>query len=51
MSRTYSTWVLAISVFAALLSIPRTSHAQAAEDGQWTMPGKDYASTRYSGLD
>ncbi len=25
--------------------------AKAAEDGQWTMPGKDYASTRYSGLD
>src|SRR3954471_21423238 len=22
-----------------------------AEDGQWTMPGKDYSSTRYSGLD
>jgi PQQ-dependent dehydrogenase (methanol/ethanol family) len=22
-----------------------------AEDGQWTMPAKDYASTRYSGLD
>ena len=25
--------------------------AQQSEDGQWTMPGKDYASTRYSGLD
>jgi PQQ-dependent dehydrogenase (methanol/ethanol family) len=24
--------------------------AGAAEDGQWTMPAKDYASTRYSGL-
>jgi PQQ-dependent dehydrogenase (methanol/ethanol family) len=24
--------------------------AAAAEDGQWTMPAKDYASTRYSGL-
>lgn len=23
----------------------------AAEDGQWTMPAKDYANTRYSGLD
>src|SRR6478735_3386149 len=22
-----------------------------AEDGQWTMPAKDYASTRYSGLE
>lgn len=26
------------------------STAFAAEDGQWTMPAKDYASTRYSGL-
>jgi PQQ-dependent dehydrogenase (methanol/ethanol family) len=25
--------------------------AQGAEDGQWTMPAKDYASTRYSGLE
>jgi PQQ-dependent dehydrogenase (methanol/ethanol family) len=24
--------------------------APASDDGQWTMPGKDYASTRYSGL-
>jgi PQQ-dependent dehydrogenase (methanol/ethanol family) len=24
--------------------------AKAADDGQWTMPGKDYSSTRYSGL-
>jgi lanthanide-dependent methanol dehydrogenase len=25
-------------------------HASAGEDGQWTMPSKDYAATRYSGL-
>ena len=25
--------------------------AAPAEDGQWTMPAKNYASTRYSGLD
>jgi len=50
MSRTHTTWFLAISISAALLSIPRTSHAQAAEDGQWTMPGKDAGATRYSGL-
>ena len=25
--------------------------ASPPEDGQWTMPGRDYASTRYSGLD
>ena len=33
---------------AALLL--ETAAAFAAEDGQWTMPAKDYASTRYSGL-
>jgi lanthanide-dependent methanol dehydrogenase len=39
------------------LSSPRPAAAQpatqpgAAEDGQWTMPAKDFASTRYSGLD
>src|SRR6185369_16569725 len=27
-----------------------TAAAGAADDGQWTMPAKDYASTRYSGL-
>jgi PQQ-dependent dehydrogenase (methanol/ethanol family) len=27
------------------------SNIQAADDGQWTMPAKDYASTRFSGLD
>jgi len=27
-----------------------TAAAAAADDGQWTMPAKDYASTRYSGL-
>ena len=25
--------------------------ASPADDGNWTMPGKDYASTRFSGLD
>ena len=33
---------------AALLMY--AASAAAAEDGQWTMPAKDYASTRYSGL-
>jgi PQQ-dependent dehydrogenase (methanol/ethanol family) len=37
-------------VAAALLFAPLHAAAPAAEDGQWTMPGKDYASTRYSGL-
>ena len=37
---------------ALLLSIllAGTAAAQSAEDGQWTMPAKDYASTRYSRL-
>src|SRR5918912_3407992 len=26
------------------------TYAQGREDGQWTMPAKDYAGTRYSGL-
>jgi PQQ-dependent dehydrogenase (methanol/ethanol family) len=29
---------------------PCTGAAQTPDDGQWVMPGKDYASTRYSGL-
>ena len=33
-----------------LLLVLSASAASAAEDGQWTMPAKDYASTRYSGL-
>ena len=51
MSRTYANCRLAVSALAALLSTPLGGAAQASEDGQWTMPGKDYASTRYSGLD
>jgi len=34
-------------VLAAALVV----HAAVAEDGEWRMPAKDYASTRYSGLD
>ncbi|MGH7675902.1 MAG: PQQ-dependent dehydrogenase, methanol/ethanol family [Gemmatimonadales bacterium] len=39
-------------VFLALLAAVRvsTAPAQARDDGQWPMPGKDYAATRYSGL-
>jgi PQQ-dependent dehydrogenase (methanol/ethanol family) len=29
---------------------PKKTTAAAKEDGQWTMPGKDYGSTRFSGL-
>jgi hypothetical protein len=34
---------------AGQIAVP--SFANVAEDGQWTMPAQDYASTRYSGLD
>ena len=40
-----------VRVPALLLLFVFTCHTmQAAEDGQWTMPAKDYSSTRYSGL-
>src|SRR5262245_30729452 len=29
---------------------PADAATQASEDGEWSMPAKDYASTRYSGL-
>ncbi len=38
-----------LSAFVVTVSVD-SGAAKAAEDGQWTMPGKDYASTRYSGL-
>jgi lanthanide-dependent methanol dehydrogenase len=43
---------LALSPALALAQVP-TVPATAAppEDGQWTMPAKNYASTRYSALD
>ena len=37
---------LALGVSAA----PARAQTPAREDGQWTMPGKDYGATRYSGL-
>jgi len=30
---------------------PQDLHALSSDDGQWVMPAKNYASTRYSGLD
>ena len=40
----------AVLAIAGLSLAALPARAQTAEDGQWTMPGKDYASTRYSGL-
>ena len=51
MNRTDSNGWIAIAPLAALLLAPLLALAQDSEDGQWTMPGKNYASTRYSGLD
>ncbi|MFL6844035.1 MAG: PQQ-dependent dehydrogenase, methanol/ethanol family [Allosphingosinicella sp.] len=60
MARTRLSHVFASFLTALLLStVPVSAQpngarpaagASAAEDGQWTMPSKDYASTRYSGL-
>ena len=40
----------ALIVGASLALRVAVAAAPAADDGQWTMPAKDYASTRYSGL-
>ena len=41
----------ALIPFACLLAIPlHSAAAQGTRDGDWTMPAKDYASTRYSRL-
>ena len=37
-------------VFSLLLFLPILQGIPARDDGQWTMPGRDYAATRYSGL-
>src|SRR5881409_1997396 len=36
--------------FSLLLFLPILQGIPARDDGQWTMPGRDYAATRYSGL-
>lgn len=40
-----------LSAFTAALMGCARSGTTVHEDGQWTMPGKDFAATRYSGLD
>ena len=42
----FVTAILALSVPV----MPMVAQVAAREDGQWTMPGKDYGATRYSGL-
>jgi lanthanide-dependent methanol dehydrogenase len=39
------------ALLAVVGSFCLVAAAQVADDGQWTMPAKDYASTRYSSLD
>jgi lanthanide-dependent methanol dehydrogenase len=43
-----STRFLAVAMVVTPMLSARVTHA--ADDGQWTMPAKDYSSTRYSGL-
>ena len=42
--------LLHVLASGALLAGPAAAQSAAREDGQWTMPGKDFAATRYSGL-
>jgi PQQ-dependent dehydrogenase (methanol/ethanol family) len=44
-------WLAAPMVARAQQQPAPSAAAAPAEDGQWTMPGKNYALTRYSGLD
>ena len=48
MSLPRSAVVLALSLASSLA--PALARAQTAADGQWTMPSKDFAATRFSGL-
>jgi PQQ-dependent dehydrogenase (methanol/ethanol family) len=51
MTRARSRFRVLVAAASVLVLFPAlASFTQAAEDGQWTMPAKDYASTRYSGL-
>src|SRR6476620_10804418 len=43
--------VVLIVLIASLLPARFVRADEQGEDGQWTMPGKNYALTRYSGLD
>ena len=42
---------VAVEIFIGASAVAQQGgRGGAREDGQWTMPAKDYASTRYSGL-
>ena len=43
-------WVIPAALLLLSAAWAGEREPGAREDGQWTMPGKDYASTRYSGL-
>jgi len=44
------TWGLARMAAIVMILVFTYDTTRGAEDGQWTMPAKDYAATRYSGL-
>ena len=46
---TSRTTLVSLFLLGSVLA-PCTGSAQTPDDGQWVMPGKDYGSTRYSGL-
>ena len=46
---TAAAWA-AVAFTPGAIAGPRITPAAASDDGEWTMPGKDYASTRYSEL-
>ena len=45
-------WVLSAGIvfFSAFQARAQNARPPSTEEGQWTMPAKDYANTRYSGL-
>jgi glucose dehydrogenase len=42
--------MLLAATTALAQTAPRAKMTAAKDDGQWTMPGKDYGSNRFSGL-
>src|SRR3954471_5770353 len=49
--KTFVSLLLAVFAVAAAAQMPHAPDAASPpEDGNWTMPSRDYASTRFSGL-